>query len=87
MAPNGALVDMTKPSPVDPSKLKVPTLILQGERDGSPDVVQDRLQFFGQLSSPAKWFAFLPGMGKYAPIERTRSRFDQTLLSFLEQNP
>ena len=86
-APNGALLDLTKPSPVDPAKIKVPTLVLQGERDGSMEVVADRMQFFQQLRSPGKWFTFLPGVGKYAPIERTRSKFDQTLLSFLDQTP
>ena len=86
-APNGALLDLTKPSPVDPAKIKVPTLVLQGERDGSMEVVADRMQFFQQLGSPGKWFTFLPGVGKYAPIERTRSKFDQTLLSFLDQTP
>ena len=78
---------LTKPSPVDPAKIKVPTLVLQGERDGSMEVVADRMQFFQQLGSPGKWFTFLPGVGKYAPIERTRSKFDQTLLSFLDQTP
>jgi len=86
-APNGALLDLTKPSPVEPAKLKVPTLVLQGERDGSTESVQDRLQFFQQLATPGKWFTFMPGVGKYAPIERTRTKFDQTLLSFLDQNP
>ncbi len=86
-APNGALIDLTKPSPVDPGKLKVPTLVLQGERDGSMESVQDRIQFFSQLASPGKWFTYLPGTGKYAPIERSRSKFEQVLLSFLEQAP
>lgn len=86
MAPNGAILDLTKPSPVDPAKVKVPTLLVQGERDASPETVHDRMSFFQQLASPGKWFTFVPGVGKYAPIERTRSRFDQALLSFLEQS-
>ena len=35
LAPNGAIIDLTKPEPGGSWKLKVPTLVLQGERDGS----------------------------------------------------
>lgn len=84
-APNGAVRDLYRASPVEPAKLKVPTLIIQGERDGNPEQFKDRVQFFGELSSPAKWYTYLPGLGKYAPIERTHARFDQALLSFYDQ--
>ena len=84
-APNGALRDLYKASPVEPAKLKVPTLIIQGEHDGSPEQFRDRVQFFGELGSPAKWYSYLPGLGKYAPIERSHARFDQALLSFYDQ--
>ena len=84
-APNGAVRDLYKASPVDPAKLKVPTLIIQGERDGTPEQFKDRVQFFGELASPAKWYTYLPGLGKYAPIERSHARFDQALLSFFDQ--
>ena len=84
-APNGAVRDLYKASPVDPAKLRVPTLIIQGERDGNPDQFKDRVQFFGELASPAKWYTYLPGLGKYAPIERSHARFDQALLSFYDQ--
>ncbi len=84
-APSGALKDLAKPSNIDPSKIKAPTLILQGERDGSPETVADRLNLFHELSSKDKWYVFLAGMGKYASIERTHARFDQVLVQFLEQ--
>lgn len=84
-APNGAVRDLYKASSVDPAKLRVPTLIIQGERDGNPDQFKDRVQFFGELASPAKWYTYLPGLGKYAPIERSHARFDQALLSFYDQ--
>lgn len=84
-APNGAVRDLTRPSPVDPSRLKVPTLIIQGERDGSPEQFADRVQFFHELQTPAKRYEYLSGLGKYAPIERTHAKFDQALLSFLDQ--
>jgi pimeloyl-ACP methyl ester carboxylesterase len=85
VAPNGALRDLSRPSTVDPSKIKMPTLIIQGERDGTPDLFADRVEFFHELGTPAKWYAYLPGLAKYAPIERIHSRFDQALLSFLDQ--
>mgnify|MGYP002144876195 CR=1 FL=1 len=84
-APNGAVRDLYKASPVEPAKLRVPTLIIQGERDGNPEQFKDRVQFFGELASPAKWYTYLPGLGKYAPIERSHVRFDQALLSFYDQ--
>ena len=84
-APNGALVDLTRPSPVDPAKLKVPTLVIQGERDGSREQFADRVDFFHHIGAAAKFYSFLSGLGKYAPIERGHGRFDQALLSFLDQ--
>jgi pimeloyl-ACP methyl ester carboxylesterase len=85
VAPNGALRDLSRQSTIDPNKIKVPTLIIQGERDGSPDQFHDRVDFFHELGTAAKWYAYLPGLGKYAPIERTHARFDQALVSFLDQ--
>lgn len=84
-APNGALRDLYKASTVEPSKLRVPTLIIQGEKDGNPDQFKDRVQFFTEVASPAKVYSYLPGLGKYAPIERGHARFDQALLSFYDQ--
>ncbi len=84
-APNGALRDLARMSPVEPSKIKVPTLIIQGEHDGSPEQFADRVEFFHELGTSAKWYAYLQGLAKYAPIERNHARFDQALLSFLEQ--
>jgi len=83
--PNGARRDVARPSLIDPSKIKAPTLIIQGERDGNAELFGDRVQFFHGLGTSARWYAYLPGLGKYAPIERTHARFDQALLSFLEQ--
>lgn len=86
-APNGALRDLTKPSPIEPGKIKSPLLLIQGERDGSPEQISDRLNLLRELGSREKWFVSLKGMGKFALIERGHQRFDQALLSFLEQTP
>lgn len=84
-APNGAVNDMLRASAVDPAKIKSPTLIIQGERDGAPELLSDRLQFFQRLGTAAKSYSILAGLGKYAPIERPHTRFDQVLVNFLEQ--
>lgn len=84
-APNGALRDLARPSAIDPAKIKAPTLIIQGERDGNAELFADRVQFFHELGTAAKWYAYLPALGKYAPIEIAHARFDQALLSFLSQ--
>jgi pimeloyl-ACP methyl ester carboxylesterase len=84
-APNGAIKDLSVASPVKPSELKVPTLFIQGEKDGSKETLVDRGNFFRELGAKDKWYVVLRGMGKYAPIEREHARFDQALLSFLGQ--
>ena len=66
-------------------KIKGPVLLLQGERDATPEIVADRLAFFQALSSKDKWFVFLRGLGKHAPIERIHAHFDQVLIAFLDQ--
>lgn len=84
-APNGALRDLSKPTGIDPAKLKAPTLFLQGERDGSPETLADRLNLFRELGGKERWFVVLPSMGKHAMIERGHARFDQALVGFLDQ--
>lgn len=84
-APNGALRDLSRPSGIEPPKIKCPLLLIQGERDGSPEIVADRLNLLRDLGSREKWFVSLKGLGKYALVERNHQRFDQAVLSFLDQ--
>ena len=83
-APNGAVRDLYRPSPVDASKLKVPTLIIQGEKDGSHEQFRDRVEFFQAMGSAAKSFSYLPGLGKFAPVEKNHAKFDQALVNFYD---
>ncbi len=84
-APNGARRDLARPSPIVPGQIKTPTLLIQGERDGTSEQFADRVQFFQELGTVAKWYAYLPGLGKYAPIERSHLRFEKALVNFLDQ--
>jgi pimeloyl-ACP methyl ester carboxylesterase len=85
-SPNGALRDLGKPSPSQPKRLDVPTLLIQGERDGEDDVLNDRIAYFKAIPIRHKSFVIVPGVGKHAPIERSRARFVRALLDFLDAN-
>ena len=61
--PTGAEIDMAEKLPlVDPAQMKVPTLVLRGQLDGSaafPDV----LEFFSRLGHAERQMAVLPAAG------------------------
>jgi pimeloyl-ACP methyl ester carboxylesterase len=60
--PNGTYIDMCKNLPVvDPTKIKVPTVIMRGEYDGIAGLA-DLLKFFELLPNPDKQFAIMPGI-------------------------
>jgi len=86
-SPNGALRDLAKPSTVDPAKVKAPTLIIMGDRGEDANAMTDRLEFDKTLASHNKWMVMLPGLGKYAPVERGHAKFDTALISFLDNQP
>ncbi len=83
-SPNGALRDLARQSFVDPSRVKAPTLLIMGDRDSDADVLGDRIEFYKALASRNKWFITVPGLGKYATVERGRARFEAALESFLD---
>ena len=60
--PNGTYIDMCNNLPVvDPTKIKVPTIIMRGEYDGIAGF-EDLLNFFEALPNPDKQFAVMPGI-------------------------
>jgi pimeloyl-ACP methyl ester carboxylesterase len=60
--PNGTYIDMCLHLPVvDPTKIKVPTVIMRGEYDGIAGLA-DLLKFFELLPNPDKQFAIMPGI-------------------------
>ena len=83
-SPNGAVIDSQKASPIEPQDLTVPTLLVQGERDGGPDALRDRLDFFGRLSPAYRAFVVLPELGKWALLERNRFRLTRALVDFFD---
>jgi hypothetical protein len=84
-SPNGARRDLIAPSAVDPASLRVPTMLIQGEKDLDAATLKDRLDFFQGLAAKTREFIVLGGLGKYATFERGRARFEQALIHFLEQ--
>ncbi|MSP63537.1 MAG: alpha/beta fold hydrolase [Myxococcales bacterium] len=83
-SPNGALRDLARASFVDPLKLRAPTLMIMGDKDMEPAVLEDRIGFFKNLVAKNKWFIVVPGLGKFAPVERGRAKFEASLLAFLD---
>jgi pimeloyl-ACP methyl ester carboxylesterase len=83
-SPNGALKDLARASRSVPKRVTVPTLLINAERESDDDTVADRLAYFKGLGTPHKWFVLLPGLGKYALVERQHGRFEKALLDFLD---
>jgi pimeloyl-ACP methyl ester carboxylesterase len=60
--PNGTYIDMCNNLPVvDPTQIKVPTIIMRGEYDGIAGLA-DLIKFFELLPNPDKQFAIMPGI-------------------------
>ena len=60
--PTGTYVDMCSKLPlVDPTKIRVPTLIMRGEHDGIA-ALEDLVKFFALLPHPDKQFALMEGV-------------------------
>lgn len=83
-SPNGAISDLSQQSPVDPTQVHAPTLLIMGEKDTEPKTLQDRLDFYRQLGSRTRFFEVIAGLGKYAAFEKNRARFETALVNFLD---
>jgi pimeloyl-ACP methyl ester carboxylesterase len=69
---------------LDPSKVRVPTLVLHGERDPlTPLLAQARL--FTQLGNPDRRWIILPGGDHAALVEDTQPAFIAAIISFLDR--
>lgn len=81
--PTGTYVDMTTKLPlVDPTKLKMPVLIVRGEYDGIA-TEDDLLAFFRKLPVPDREFVVLPGAAHSVALGTNRRQFWHVLRSFL----
>jgi pimeloyl-ACP methyl ester carboxylesterase len=69
---------------LDPLRITVPTMIIFGEYDYYAKE-EDLLPFFSQLKTGDKRFVLLPHGGHALMLEKDHRRFQQEVLSFLEQ--
>lgn len=76
--------DLAEWSELDPSKVLVPTLLLQGEKD--PYAPTDRqAAFFSRLGTPDRSWVTIAGGDHAAHLEAARPKFLHALVSFLER--
>ncbi|HEY8537595.1 MAG TPA: alpha/beta fold hydrolase [Steroidobacteraceae bacterium] len=86
-SPNGIRLENAKPvTPVDPSKITVPTLLIYGAEAAKAPYMQgglSRADFFEQLATDDKAFVILPGGGDFAHFQKARFRLKKALADFL----
>ena len=82
--PTGSYLDMTTKLPlVDPTALKVSTLIVRGEHDGIATAI-DQLNFFEKIESSCKQFSILPDLAHVTPLGIHRKVLWNTVKNFFE---
>jgi pimeloyl-ACP methyl ester carboxylesterase len=82
--PTGSYLDMTTKLPlVDPTTLKVSTLIVRGEHDGIATAI-DQLNFFEKIESSCKQFSILPDLAHVTPLGIHRKVLWNTVKNFFE---
>ena len=69
---------------LDPAKILVPTLLLQGEKDPIARTSR-QAAFFSRLGTPDRTWVTIPGGDHAAHLETPRPRFIQALVSFLRR--
>jgi pimeloyl-ACP methyl ester carboxylesterase len=76
--------DLEEWNELDPARVLVPTLLLQGEKDPFAPTPR-QAAFFSRLGTADRTWVTLPGADHAAHLEVTRSRFIQALISFLKR--
>jgi pimeloyl-ACP methyl ester carboxylesterase len=83
--PNGTYIDMCKNLPVvDPTQIKVPTIIMRGQWDGIASF-EDLMKFFEKLPNPDKQFAVMPGIAHASLQQKNYALVYHILLSWFTQ--
>jgi len=83
--PTGTYVDMCSRLPVvDPTRIRVPTLIMRGQWDGIA-AMEDLVKFFEKLPNPDKQFAVMPGISHASFQQKNYALVYHILFSFLTQ--
>lgn len=70
---------------VDPSRIKAPTLLLQGASDPYA-VIERQAAVFGRLGTEAKGWTVLPGADHAAHVERSHGAWVGAIIDFFELN-
>ena len=83
--PNGTYIDMCNHLPVvDPTQIKVPTIVMRGEYDGIASL-SDLVKFFEKLPNPDKQFAVMPGIAHASFHQKNYAICFHILASFFSQ--
>ena len=83
--PTGTYVDMCSKLPVvDPTKIKVPTIIMRGQWDGIASF-EDLSKFFALLPNPDKQFVVMPGISHASFQQKNYALVYHILYSFFSQ--
>jgi pimeloyl-ACP methyl ester carboxylesterase len=83
--PTGTYVDMCSRLPVvDPTRIKVPTMIMRGQWDGIASM-DDLVKFFEKLPNPDKTFAVMPGISHASFQQKNYAIPYHILLSWFTQ--
>jgi pimeloyl-ACP methyl ester carboxylesterase len=83
--PNGTYIDMCNNLPVvDPTQIKVPTIIMRGEYDGIASF-DDLVKFFDKLPNPDKQFAVMPGIAHASLQQKNYAIVYHILMSWFTQ--
>ena len=84
-SPNGVRVDFISKLPIlQPEQIKVPTLIIHPEKDFLA-TESETLEFFGKLGTNYKSYIALPDGGHAILLEKNYKKFQNAVLSFLNQ--
>ncbi len=84
-SPNGVRVDFISKLPIlQPEQIKVPTLIIHPEKDFLASE-SESLEFFGKLGTNYKSYVALPDGGHAIILEKNYRKFQNAVLSFLNQ--
>jgi pimeloyl-ACP methyl ester carboxylesterase len=85
-SPNGVFRDFVSDAPqLVPARLTMPTMIIQGEHEASPERVRDMLDLFAELATNDKHYLVMPGGGHAILLEKPHLRWQEEVRSFLER--
>jgi len=89
-SPNGIRQENAEGSiPINPKKIKNPTLMLYGSAAGAQDYMQGstpRTEFFEKLDVESKSLSVISGGGDYAHLQNPRTKIHKIVANFINQS-